>query len=79
MKLSRLCIALSLLLFACNNDDDIFVEQCAIPTNLTESNITYNSVTLNWEDSNEAPSFRIQYGLSGFTIGSGNSFTVDEN
>jgi uncharacterized repeat protein (TIGR03806 family) len=35
-------------------------------------------VTLNWEDINEAPSFRIQYGISGFPLGSGNTFTVDE-
>jgi uncharacterized repeat protein (TIGR03806 family) len=78
MKTFRICIALSLLLFACNNDDDTFIEQCATPTNLSESNITHNSVTLNWDDANEAPSFRVQYGPSGFPLGSGNTFTVDE-
>jgi uncharacterized repeat protein (TIGR03806 family) len=78
MKTLRLCIALSLLLFACNNDDDTFIEQCATPTNLSESNLTHNSVTLNWEDANEAPSFRVQYGPSGFPLGSGSTFTVDE-
>ncbi len=78
MKTLRLCIALSLLLFACNNDDGAFIEQCAIPANLSETNITHNSVTLNWEDSNEAPSFRIQYGVSGFPLGSGSTFTVNE-
>lgn len=78
MKTLRLCIAVSILLVACNNDDDTFIEQCATPTNLSESNITFNSVTLNWEDANEAPSFRVQYGPSGFPLGSGNTFTVDE-
>lgn len=78
MKTLRLCIALSLLLFACNNDDDNFIEQCATPTNLSESNLTHNSVTLTWEDANEAPSFRVQYGPSGFPFGSGSTFTVNE-
>src|SRR5690606_31124950 len=74
---SRLCIALSLLLFACNNDDDTFVEQCAIPTNLTETDITHNSVAINWDDSNEAQSFKIQYGPSGFALGSGSMLTTE--
>lgn len=78
MKTLRLSIALSLLIFSCNNDDDTFIEQCATPSNLSESNITHNSVTLNWEDTNDAPSFRIQYGPTGFPLGSGSTFTVEE-
>ncbi|WP_299228639.1 fibronectin type III domain-containing protein [uncultured Psychroserpens sp.] len=68
-RLSFLCI-FSLFLFACNNDDDT-VAACSKATNILASNITTTSVTLSWQDSNNAASYIIEYGISGFVIGTG--------
>ncbi|MCB0445067.1 MAG: fibronectin type III domain-containing protein [Gelidibacter sp.] len=78
MKKISLLVLISLLIFSCNKDDEM-VQQCIAPTNLTETNITYHSATIQWEDANEAQSFRILYGVSGFPMGSGNTFTVTGN
>ncbi len=44
---------------------------CLIPSLLNNSNITVNSAELNWTENNSATSWIVQYGLSGFPIGSG--------
>jgi len=44
---------------------------CPDVTGLTTANVTYNSVTLNWDDNTEAQSWMIEYGPSGFTQGQG--------
>ena len=64
--------AFVLTLFSCENDDDApMVAQCAIPTALSTSNITFSSATLNWNDSNNAEDYSIEYGISGFSAGTG--------
>jgi uncharacterized repeat protein (TIGR03806 family) len=49
---------------------------CAAVTNVTASMITDTSVLVTWEDSvNTLSSYELEYGTSGFSIGSGTSIT----
>lgn len=50
-------------------DDVKLVVQCVDPTVLTATNITATTALLNWTST--APLFDIEYGLSGFTFGTG--------
>ncbi|MBC2846487.1 fibronectin type III domain-containing protein [Winogradskyella flava] len=68
-----------LVLFSCKNDDgDDTVDACLAPTNIQANAITTNSATITWSDSNAANSYIIEYGISGFSIGSGTSIMATE-
>ena len=74
-------LCLLIIFFACSKDDDTptptpTIPQCAKPTNVLATDITFDSATITWSDSNNAPSFKVEYGLDGFSVGSGISATV---
>ncbi|MBU2939708.1 fibronectin type III domain-containing protein [Lacinutrix sp. C3R15] len=72
------------LLFACtltscfNDPDDEFIEQCLTPINIQLSNTTQESTTITWEDSNTFTTYTIEYGVSGFTLGFGETLTTTD-
>lgn len=69
------------LVMSCSSDDDntiITVPQCAKPTNVSASNITYESASLSWDDTNAA-SYTVEFGPSGFSLGMGNSTNSNTN
>ena len=67
------------LLVSCFNDpDDEFVEQCATPTNVQIVNVNIEDASISWEDDNNSGSYTIEYGISGFTQGSGTAITSTE-
>ncbi|WP_250434566.1 fibronectin type III domain-containing protein [Hanstruepera flava] len=68
----------ALFVFSCSNDDDVIVAQCGKPQNVLANNITFNSATIDW-DNNNASSYTIEYGVSGFTLGTGTSADVSNN
>ncbi|WP_299114305.1 fibronectin type III domain-containing protein [uncultured Winogradskyella sp.] len=70
-------IALFLIIttFSCNNDDDNTVDACVEATNIQANNITINSATITWDDSNTANSYILEYGVSGFALGTGSIMT----
>lgn len=77
-------LALVFALFSCNNDDDgDTVDACLEATNILIKDITATSATVNWENPNntsaffESGTYIIEYGISGFTIGSGNILTAN--
>ncbi len=70
MKKLSLLALIVLTVFACNNDDDT-VDACNKATNIQVSDITTNSATITWTDPNNAGSYFVEYGESGFAIGSG--------
>lgn len=74
-KITFLILFLSVL--SCNNDDDT-IAQCNIPNNLTTTNISFESAQINWEDTNTNATYTIQYGLSGFNLGTGNTIDVSQ-
>lgn len=77
MKKSFFLLLIVVLAMSCRNDDDATVPQCTEPENFTEANITFNSAVINWTDANTSASFTIEYGISGFTQGSGTSLVTN--
>ncbi|PWK17535.1 fibronectin type III domain-containing protein [Xanthomarina spongicola] len=78
MKKSIYLLALTFLFISCSDNDDVIVEQCGQPQNVTVNNITFDSASVTW-DNNSATSYTLEYGLSGFTLGSGTSENVTNN
>ncbi|WP_353780163.1 hypothetical protein [Winogradskyella sp. 3972H.M.0a.05] len=70
-KLGLFLCMMALILSSCSEDDDVITPQCTIPFNLSETDITSNAATLQWDDSNDTGSFSIEYGVSGFAQGTG--------
>lgn len=68
-KLSYLFV-FAFALFSCNNDDDL-IAACEKATNVTATNILTTSATITWNDPNNVASYFIEYGVSGFSLGSG--------
>ncbi len=62
-----------------NADNEIFIDNVAVkvipncppPTSLAATNITSNSASLTWTEFSSATQWDIQYGVSGFSLGSG--------
>jgi hypothetical protein len=65
------------------NIDDINVVErpsCLNPTDIVASNVTYQSVDLSWTSNNDSNStLEIEYGIVGFTPGSGTKIVPTEN
>ncbi|MEH6535446.1 MAG: hypothetical protein V7719_03565 [Psychroserpens sp.] len=58
------------VIFSCNNDDDL-VAACDNVTNVSSNSITNNSATITWDASNATALYTLEYGVSGFALGSG--------
>jgi len=65
--------------FQLNNLEVVNVEVVQPPTNLINSNVTSSSVELSWTPGGSETEWRIQYGPSGFTLGSGTTIDVTSN
>ncbi len=62
--------------------DDVNVEEmpsCLPVTTVASNNVTDSSATLSWTDLNSATSWQIEYGVTGFTPGSGTTLVVSAN
>ncbi len=55
-----------------------FTTKCSIPTNLINTNTERDSISLSWDDTLSNSSWTVEYGISGFIIGTGNIFNVNE-
>ena len=76
MKNLLYTLLVAFLLVSCFNDpDDEFVEQCATPTNLQVADINIESASISWEDEDNVASYTIEYGISGFVLGTGTILT----
>lgn len=74
LKQTYLVVLLACTLFSCNNDDDL-VAACDSVTNVQSNSITNNSVTITWTDTNDTGAYLLEYGVSGFILGSGTTVT----
>lgn len=61
------------LFLSCSNTDDSDNNQteCQPPTNLSVSNISDTTAALNWSLTASGSNYEIEYGISGFTLGTG--------
>ncbi|MFD2552574.1 fibronectin type III domain-containing protein [Bizionia sediminis] len=72
MKSTSLFLLMCLVLMACSKDDEtVTVQQCSKPTNGTAINISDTSAQITWNDSNGVSNFTLEYGPTGFSLGSG--------
>ena len=78
LKKASLLVLFIALVFACNNDDDTMVAACDTATAVSASTITNNSATITWDDASATGSYILEYGPTGFVIGSGTSITATE-
>lgn len=69
---------LLLFVLSCSSDDDTTIPQCAKPSNVAATNITYESATLSWT-ATSANDYTVEFGPSGFTLGSGTETDLDTN
>jgi uncharacterized repeat protein (TIGR03806 family) len=74
-KLTTLLI-IAILVYSCKDDDDNFVAACDEVTNVSSNSITSNSATILWEISEATASYTLEYGVTGFSLGSGTTATV---
>jgi uncharacterized repeat protein (TIGR03806 family) len=70
LKKTYLLFAFACIIFSCNNDDDV-AAVCDTATNISSNSITNNSAIITWNTTNSSGQHTLEYGLSGFTIGSG--------
>lgn len=81
MKKLTILAVMFLLLVSCQKDDETVVPQCNEPINLSVNNVTFNSAVLSWENSNSSQpqQYKVEYGISGFVLGSGTISTVSSS
>ena len=68
-------MSIGLLLGACKKDDSDDTTSCSTPSSLITDATAANSITISWT-ANSGSSWNIEYGMSGFTAGSGTTMTV---
>ncbi|MEQ8623496.1 MAG: fibronectin type III domain-containing protein [Vicingaceae bacterium] len=62
--------------------DDVTIEEtptCLVPTSISASSIVDTSLSLSWTENNSATQWEIQYGTTGFTLGTGTDSLVNSN
>ncbi len=64
--------------FSSFSDVFIFSTKCSTPTNIEILNVDFDSIEVTWEDTISTNSWTVEYGVSGFVLGSGTSVTITE-
>ena len=62
--------------------DDLVIDtfpSCIEPTNLSVTNIAFNSADFNWTEMGSATAWNIEYGLAGFSQGTGTTISTTNN
>ena len=69
-------ILIVIFILSCSNEDNSNQPEaldCEVPFNISLTDISTDSVILNWTEVTNQVSVEIEYGISGFTLGSGTS------
>lgn len=77
LKRTYLYVLLVLLSLSCNNDDDL-VAVCDSVSNISANDITNTSATISWDAVNTTALYELEYGPTGFMIGTGSSVSITE-
>ncbi|BAO74881.1 fibronectin type III domain-containing protein [Winogradskyella sp. PG-2] len=70
MKKLTILFVFAFILHACDKDDS-FTPVCDIVTNVAANSITRNSAIITWNNTDDSASYTLEYGISGFVLGSG--------
>ncbi|MFK7832801.1 MAG: hypothetical protein AB8B52_05975 [Winogradskyella sp.] len=65
------------LVFSCDKDDEL-IPVCATVTNITSNSITNTSAVITWEMAVSSATYTLEYGVSGFTLGSGTRISITD-
>ena len=79
MKRLLLLILMATTFHACQNDDNSVVIVCDIPNTISLNASSNNSATISWQDDNIDAAYTVEYGLSGFSLGTGMQIDVSSN
>jgi len=60
------------------DDIKIYEPSCPMPTGQTHSNVTVNSVDLNWTENGTATAWEVEYGQQGYTQGTGTTVSTTQ-
>jgi uncharacterized repeat protein (TIGR03806 family) len=75
MRNLTILFVFALIMFSCEKDDGI-TPVCNTVTNVSSNSITSNSAIITWNELDASVSYNIEYGVSGFTLGSGTTAIV---
>jgi uncharacterized repeat protein (TIGR03806 family) len=73
-KLFILCLTV-LTVFSCSDDSDDLIAVCDSATNISSNTITSNSAVITWNAVDASVEYTIEYGISGFALGSGTTIS----
>ena len=78
-KLFLLVLTLAFFTSCEDDDNNIVVAQCEDPFELRVFDITNSTARLEWQNSNTSDDVKVEYGVSGFELGSGTILSVSGN
>ncbi len=81
-KIFFIASLLTLVLNSCSSDSgdsDTEEMQSCLPLENLSANVTPDTIFISFASSTTANSFEIEYGIIGFTLGTGNSFVTSDN
>lgn len=78
-KLFLLVLTLAFFTSCEDDDNNIVVAQCEDPFELRVFDITNSTAKLEWQNSNTSEDVKVEYGVSGFSLGSGTILSVSGN
>ena len=76
-KLFILCLTV-LTVFSCSDDSDDLIAVCDSATNISSNTITSNSAIITWNAVDASIEYIIEYGISGFALGSGTTISESD-
>ena len=76
-KLFILCLTV-LTVFSCSDDSDDLIAVCDSATNISSNTITSNSAVITWNAVDASVEYTIEYGISGFALGSGTTISESD-
>ena len=78
MKKIYILLVTAFLIFSCNNDADDLIPVCNVATNVSSNSISANSAMITWNSDNASASYTLEYGVSGFVLGSGTTLSESD-
>jgi len=79
MKRILLLVFILTCFSSCEDDTDDVIIFCEVPTGIEATDITHHTALLSWTNANDYKAVTIEYGLSGFQLGTGITVSTFES